>query len=104
MARRKTLTQKQILETLQGQPDVLKGFTVRHIGLFGSFAKGRQTRESDLDFLVEFDEPTFENFIGLVEYLESTFGRRVDVLTPDGVRSIRTRGIGQDIKKSVVYA
>ncbi|MGH9339091.1 MAG: nucleotidyltransferase family protein [Acidobacteriota bacterium] len=104
MARRKTLTQQDILRALQSNYDVLKKYKVKRIGLFGSFAAGNQTPESDIDFLVEFHEPTFENFIGLVDYLEKTFGRNVEVLTPDGVAGIRIREIAQNIRKSVVYA
>lgn len=104
MAQRRLLTQEDILGVLHSHHDALAKYKVKRIGLFGSFAKGHQKRGSDIDFLVEFHEPTFENFIGLVDYLEKTFGRNVDVLTPDGVAGIRIRGVAQDIRKSVVYA
>ena len=99
----KALTRQQILQTLKSHQNVLKTYKVKRIGLFGSHATGRQTNRSDLDFLVEFQEPTFENFFGLVDSLEEIFGRNVDVLTPDGVESIRVREIADNIKKSVVY-
>lgn len=100
MARGKTLTPQQILQTLKSHQHVLKTYKVKRIGLFGSHVQGRQSNRSDLDFLVEFQEPTFENFIGLVDSLEEIFGRNVDVLTPDGVESIRVREIADNIKKS----
>lgn len=97
------MTRQDILQTLKSHQHVLKSYKVKRIGLFGSHATGRQRNRSDLDFLVEFQEPTFDNFIGLVDWLEEIFGRNVDVLTPDGVESIRLREIANNIKKSVVY-
>ncbi len=38
-------------------------FNVKRIGLFGSFARGEQKESSDIDVLVEFEEPTFRNFM-----------------------------------------
>ena len=34
---------------------ILKKYSIRRAGLFGSFAKNKQTKNSDLDLLVEFD-------------------------------------------------
>lgn len=102
MAQRRLLTQEDILGVLHRHHDALAKYKVKRIGLFGSFAKGDQKPGSDIDFLVEFHEPTFENFIGLVDYLEKALGRNVDLLTPDA--GIRIRGVAQDIRKSVVYA
>ena len=105
-ARMKTgkLTRRQILALLRKHQDVLVRYGVKRIGLFGSYAKGMQRQRSDVDFIVEFQEPTFENFIGLVEYLEKTFGKKVDILTPEGIGGIRVKEVAESIKKSVVYA
>ena len=73
------------------------------IGLFGSYAHGRPSPDSDIDFLVEFEQPTYDNFVGLVAYLEATFRRKVDVLTPDAIDSIRVDEIAGSIRDSVVY-
>ena len=35
------------------------------IGLFGSFVRGDETKESEIDILVEFEDPTFRNFMNL---------------------------------------
>jgi predicted nucleotidyltransferase len=53
----------------------LKRFSVRRIGLFGSYARGQQTAQSDIDFIVEFDRPTYDNFYNLCVYLEKLFKR-----------------------------
>lgn len=102
--RRNSLDRKQILLRLKQHEAALKKYSVTRIGLFGSYARGQQRRTSDIDFLVEFRKPTFDNFMGLIDYLEKLFGASVDVLTPDGVDSIRVESVKEDIRKTVVYA
>lgn len=82
---------------------MLKRYSVRNIALFGSFASGRQTDSSDIDLFVEFERPTFDNFLGLSRALESIFKRKVDILTPDGLRSIRVPEVEDGIRKSMTY-
>ena len=77
----KSLTSRQIIAALQKHQDALRRYKVRKIGLFGSYGTGRQTPKSDVDFLVEFDDPTFDNFMGLCEYLEKLLRRKVDLIT-----------------------
>jgi hypothetical protein len=52
-------------------------------GVFGSFARGEDTDESDIDFLVEFEEGrTLLGLSGLRQDLMDLLGRHVDVATP----------------------
>jgi len=60
-------------------------FGVKRIGLFVSFARGEQKESSDIDVLVEFEKPTFRNFMDLSFYLEDLFGRKVDLVTFKGL-------------------
>lgn len=62
--------------------EIVSRYSVKRIGIFGSYAKGQGNKESDVDVLVEFEEPTFDNFMELSFYLEELFGRKVDLLTP----------------------
>ena len=78
-------------------------FGVKKIGFFGSIAKGIETEDSDIDVVVEFKRPIGLKFIDLVEYLESLFNRKVDVLTLDGIGNIRNREIAEDIKRNIFY-
>ncbi|MGQ0675089.1 MAG: nucleotidyltransferase family protein [Rhodospirillales bacterium] len=98
-----TLTRRNILKALRENQALLDRYSVSRIALFGSFAKGRPTAKSDIDFLVEFKEPSFGNFMGLIRALEKLFGRRVDVLTPKGLESIRVPSVGESIRKSLAY-
>jgi len=63
-----SLTQK-----LTGKSADIKGFGVKQLGIFGSFAKDAHiNKDSDVDFLVEFeyDKKTYNNFVNLSFYLE----------------------------------
>ncbi len=61
-------------------------FYVSKIGLFGSFARDEQTETSDIDLLVEFSRPVGFEFLDLKDYLESVFGREVDLVTPNAIK------------------
>jgi len=55
--------------------------------LFGSYARGEQTSDSDIDLLVEFSEPIgLFGFVDLEEYLEELFGKDIDLGTPKGLK------------------
>ena len=67
-------------------------FRVRRLELFGSAAAGQdRPGESDLDFLVEFEPlPTggyADTYFGLLEALESLFGRAVDLVIPSTIKN-----------------
>jgi len=73
-------TSPEILAVLQQNRDTLRGFGVRRLALFGSYARGKQTATSDLDFVVELEERSFDSFMGLKLFLEDLFGRPVDLV------------------------
>jgi len=101
--KRKRFENEVILKSLKDKKDILKKYGVKRIGLFGSYTKGLQKRNSDIDLVVEFEKPSFDNFMELTFYLEKLFGRKVDILTPDGVKSIRVKKVAEDIKRSIIY-
>lgn len=84
-------------------PYLMEHFGVKRIGLFGSFARGTPESDSDVDILVEFEKPIGFKFMDFADYLEQVLGRKVDVLTPEGVRSIRIKEVSREIERSVVY-
>jgi len=98
------LTQKEVLEILRNNLPFLKEkYGVRKIAIFGSFAKEIQKEDSDIDIIIEFEKPIGLKFVELAEYIETILGKEVDILTPEGVKSIRYNEVVEDIKKSVVY-
>ena len=65
----------------------LRQLGVSRLALFGSYARGEATLDSDVDLLVEF-EPGRKSFAGLVslaELLETVLGRRVDAVTAESL-------------------
>lgn len=60
---------------------------VGRISIFGSFARGEATEDSDIDLLIDVQGPTPPWFPGgLVADLEELLGRRVDVVEADAIR------------------
>jgi predicted nucleotidyltransferase len=101
---KKALTKEEILDAIRKHRDILLKYKVREIGLFGSFVRGEQDDRSDIDFIADFEEPSIENFMGLTSFLENLFWKKVEILTPAGVDSIRINHIKEEIKRSIVYA
>lgn len=67
-----------------------KEFRVKRLDLFGSLVRGDQDSESDVDLLVEFEEPNLKpsrRFFGLLHYFEDTLGCKVDLVTVAGLRN-----------------
>ena len=94
----KKLTEKTILETLEKNKEVLKKYGVKRIGLFGSFVRGEQKKNSDIDFLVEFENPNFDDFMDLVFYLEDLFNRKVELITNGSISPYIQPYIEKEVK------
>lgn len=65
-------------------------FKVKRLDLFGSLARGEGTAQSDVDLLVEFEEPDVnpsKRFFGLLHHLEDILGCEVDLLTVSSLRN-----------------
>ena len=74
------MTKKEILTILTDNKSFIKQkFEVDKIGLFGSYAKDKQTEESDIDIYVEFKHKTFDNLAGLWNYLEELYQKKIDL-------------------------
>ncbi len=67
-----------------------RDFGVKRLDIFGSFTRGEQTNNSDIDLLVEFDEPDLHpsrRFFGMLHYLEDVLGHKIDLLTVSGLQN-----------------
>jgi len=96
--------QQKIVDVLRREIPYLKeNYGVKKIALFGSVVNGKYTKHSDIDMVVEFEKPIGLSFIDMAEYLENKLGRKTDILTPDGLKSIRIKKVAQDIKRSLLY-
>ena len=80
-------------------PELRQRFRVKSLGVFGSYVKGQQTEESDLDLLVEFYEtPGLLRFIAMENYLSDLLGVKVDLVMKDALKP----AIGKRILAEVV--
>lgn len=78
----------------------LRGRGVRSLGLFGSYRHGTPRPESDMDFLADLEQPTFDSYMDLKFWLEDTFGCPVDLVLVDTLKP-RLR---LSVLREVVYA
>ena len=97
-------TKATILDCLRQNYDYLsRQYHVKKIGLFGSFSTETATATSDVDLLIEFEQPIGLRFVDLCDDLEACLGRKVDALTPTGIATIRNRSVAESITRSLVY-
>ena len=80
-------SRETIIALIEQHESTIRALGVKRLGLFGSFARGEQDAESDIDFLVEFEpgRKTFDNFIQLSFFPEDLLQRRVELATPDSI-------------------
>ena len=98
----KKLNRNIIISQLVRNEINIKQLGVIKVGLFGSFLTGKQTDQSDIDILVEFqkDKHSFDNFINLCFLLDDLFqGRKVEVVTKNSLSPY----IGPKILQQVEY-
>jgi predicted nucleotidyltransferase len=78
---------QEIITVLVEHKSELERYGVKSLALFGSFARGEERPDSDIDILVEFSRPVglFE-FIRLKDYLAGILSRRVDLVTTDALK------------------
>jgi len=81
-------------------PELRERWGVQRIGVFGSWVRGEQSSASDLDILVEFDKPTFDDYMETKFYLEEYLGVNVDLVLAN---TVKTR-IEPQIEREAVYA
>jgi len=82
-------------------PRLREKFNVKSIGLFGSWVRDEQTKQSDVDVLVKFEKPIgFFKFVEIEDYLSERLGVKVDLVTPDALKPL----IKPQVEKEAVYA
>lgn len=91
---------EEIFTLIEQNRKILQGFGVEKIGLFGSFVRSKQKRESDIDLLVKFQKgkKTYRNFINFAWYLEDLFGRKVEIVTPESLSPYIAPYVASEVK------
>jgi predicted nucleotidyltransferase len=74
-------------------------FRVKTIGVFGSYVRGEQKKNSDVDILVEFEKPvSLIEFMSLENYLTEIIGIKVDLVSKKALKP----HIGEHILQEVI--
>ncbi len=94
-------TLDEIKEVIQKHKDELRQqYGLKEIGVFGSYVKGAQREDSDLDILIEFERPVgFVKFLQLENRLSELLGVKVELVTKKALKPF----IGKRILQEVVY-
>jgi len=80
------------------------GSAVTKAWVFGSFARGEETPESDLDLLVEYDKSAKLSLLGVIRYkldLEKETGREIDIIENGYLRNFAVESANRD--KYLIY-
>jgi predicted nucleotidyltransferase len=94
----------EIKEIIDIHKDELrKEYGLKEIGVFGSYVRGAQRADSDLDILdilIEFEKPVgFVKFLRLENRLSELLGVRVEMVTKKALKPF----IGKRILQEVIY-
>ena len=87
---------KKKLKTLL--KDLKKRYPIHSLSIFGSYARGDQNAESDLDLLVEFNDKIGIRFVDLAGELEEKMGIKIDLVSRKGVKE----GYFKEISKELI--
>ena len=90
----------EIKTKIKSHKDILfKKYALSFIAIFGSYSSGKQTEESDVDILVEFNKPIGIEFIDLAEELEKVLNIKVDLVSKRGIKP----AYFEQIEKELIY-
>jgi len=95
------MNKNTILKIIKDNKKELSKFGVTKIGIFGSFAKGTFTKNSDIDILVEIEKSkkTLHNFLEIKRFLEKKLQKKIDLTTPEALKKY----IKKEILETVLY-
>ena len=96
-----SMKKEDILDFLrQHKVEFAKKFGIKTIALFGSYVRDEAKKESDIDIVVEIESNnTFRSFFEFKYYLESIFGKTVDL----GIESNLKPIVKEQIKNEIIY-
>jgi predicted nucleotidyltransferase len=83
-----TVKKEEILEILKSLKDEARqSYKAELKGVFGSYARGEENEDSDVDVLVDFlDNATLFELVGLGDFLEEKLNCKIDIVSQRAVR------------------
>ncbi len=95
------MTQKEILEYLsKNKEQFKKRYSVRKIGIFGSYARNEATPKSDIDIVVDLENATMFGLAAIKNDIEDYFKTEVDIVQ---IRDKMNRFLKKRIEKEAIY-
>ena len=93
------MSRDEILRILTSNAPGLRRLGAVSLSLFGSYARGEERQDSDIDLLVELDEKRFDRYMDLKFFLEELLGNRVDLVLQDALKPrIRPRILAEAVR------
>jgi len=89
--------QNIILKIQALKPELYSEFAIKRIGVFGSYVRGEANENSDLDLLIELENPVGWKFFSIEPYLESKLGVKVDLVTEKAIREEMRKAILSEV-------
>ena len=91
----------RIKQTLkQNKTALAKEFKIKALGIFGSYVRGKQKKNSDVDILIEFSRtPGLFDYLKTENHLSRILRKRVDLVMKGALKP----NIGKHILREVVY-
>lgn len=98
------MKKNDILKNIANHASDIQCFGVKKIGLFGSFLKGKNSKNSDVDIIVEFKKgcETFDNYFDLKFYLENLFKRHVDLVVHNTLKPAIKKRVINEVKYALI--
>jgi predicted nucleotidyltransferase len=78
-------------------PGLRNRYPIAYLGVFGSWVRGEQDADSDLDILVDFDGPIGWEIVALEQELSRELGVRVDLVPRQGLKPFTGRRILDEV-------
>jgi len=80
-------TKNEIFSIIKKNQTQIKKFGIKRLGIFGSFVRNDNKKNSDIDILVEFEEnqKSFDNFMDTSYLLDDLFGKKVELVTAESL-------------------
>ncbi len=88
----------EMVQILQQHKEALfRKYPLKSMALFGSYSRGEETSESDVDLLVELNGPIGIRFLDLNYEIENLLHKKVDLVSKRGVKPLYLASIEPDL-------